>query len=204
MDSAFNLDRQNSNLNSRIVAALGRISEAFRALLWQAARTFSLTPIQIQILIFLATHKKALHTVTHLSREFNLTKPTISDAIKSLGQKSLVTKKLNQQDEREYFLSLTRRGKKIATIVSLLTQEIEKTLLSFSEDNNTIVLLTLLKIIEHLNKAGIISIQRMCLTCIYYVTSYNGEKHYCKLLEKKLEAAELRLDCPEHLDVRYQ
>jgi hypothetical protein len=54
----------------------------------------------------------------------------------------------------------------------------------------------LLKLIHELNKAGVITIQRMCSTCV----NYRGENgtHYCQLLQMKLEAQNLRVDCPEH------
>ena len=54
--SDFDLVHQNQNVESKIVAALERISQAFRVLLWQESKEFSLTPIQVQVLIFLLHH----------------------------------------------------------------------------------------------------------------------------------------------------
>ena len=85
--SVFNLDNQNAGLNSKIVAGLERLSQAFRTLLWEKAKEFGLSPIQIQVLIFIHYHSKEKSTVSYLAQEFNLTKPTISDAIKALEQK---------------------------------------------------------------------------------------------------------------------
>lgn len=53
MASAFNPERQESNIDSKIVVALERISEAFRVLLWDESRDTTLSPIQLQILIFI-------------------------------------------------------------------------------------------------------------------------------------------------------
>ena len=47
-----------------------------------------------------------------------------------------------------------------------------------------------------LNKSDVISVQRMCHTCQYF--SREGQQLFCKLLEVKLDAQDLRLDCPEH------
>jgi hypothetical protein len=45
-NSPFNLDIQNSNTDSRIVAALERISQAFRILLWNESKNFHLPPFR--------------------------------------------------------------------------------------------------------------------------------------------------------------
>ena len=42
----------------KIVASLERISQAFRVLLWKKSKEFSLTPLQVQILIFLFTQNE--------------------------------------------------------------------------------------------------------------------------------------------------
>lgn len=54
--SSFNLSEQNQKVESLIVVALERISEAFRVLLWNESKENSLSPIQIQILIFVNFH----------------------------------------------------------------------------------------------------------------------------------------------------
>ncbi|MEZ5024711.1 MAG: hypothetical protein R2728_15915 [Chitinophagales bacterium] len=56
--SVFNTDYQQTSLTSKIVVGLERISGAFRYLLWEYAKTIELSPIQIQIIIFLAYHKR--------------------------------------------------------------------------------------------------------------------------------------------------
>lgn len=55
---------------------------------------------------------------------------------------------------------------------------------------------SLLEVISHLNRAGIITVQRMCATRAYYERSEG--MHYCKSLNKKLQTNDLRVDCPEH------
>ncbi|MEO6831625.1 MAG: MarR family transcriptional regulator, partial [Chitinophagaceae bacterium] len=54
--SAFDLSQQNRSIDSKIVVSLERISQAFRVLLWKESKEFSLSPIQIQVLIFLLHH----------------------------------------------------------------------------------------------------------------------------------------------------
>ena len=90
--SVFNLQDQNSDLNSKIVAGLERLSQVFRILLWEKAKEQGLSPIQIQLLIFIQHHSADKATISYLAQEFNFTKPTISDAIKVLEEKNLLKK----------------------------------------------------------------------------------------------------------------
>ena len=111
--SIFNTEFQQQHITSKIVVGLERISEVFRALLWQHAKTIGLSPIQIQLLIFIAYHKQELCNVSHLAKEFNVTKPTISDAVKVLYAKELVQKEYSITDSRSYVILLTANGTKI-------------------------------------------------------------------------------------------
>jgi DNA-binding MarR family transcriptional regulator len=194
--SSFHLTEQNQKIESRIVVALERISEAFRVLLWNESKENSLSPIQIQILIFIYFHSTEKCKVGYLADEFNMTKATISDSVKVLLSKELLTKETDPIDTRSFSLSLTNKGKKIAKKASLFASSIEQPIEKLTQEQKTIMLNGLLKLIYDLNKSGIITIQRMCFTC----SNYQLEKgvHYCKLLKSQLAENELRVDCPEH------
>jgi len=194
--SSFHLTEQNQKIESRIVVALERISEAFRVLLWNESKENSLSPIQIQILIFIYFHSLEKCKVGYLADEFNMTKATISDSVKILLSKELVTKETDPIDTRSFSLSLTYEGKKIAKKASLFASSIEQPIEKLTQEQKTIMLNGLLKLIYDLNKSGIITIQRMCFSC----SNYQLEKgvHYCKLLKSQLAENELRVDCPEH------
>lgn len=195
-NSSFNITEQNQKIESRIVVALERISEAFRVLLWNESKTYALSPIQIQILIFLHFHTLEKCKVSYLAEEFNMTKATISDSVKVLLAKDLVNKETDSSDTRSYSLTLTAEGKKIAKKASFFASSIEQPIESLTQEQKTIMLNGLLKLIYDLNQSGIITIQRMCFTCANY--QFDGNHHYCKLLKSQLAESELRLDCPEH------
>lgn len=202
MKSDFDLAFQNENIESKIIASLERISQAFRVLLWQESKEYSLSPIQVQVLIFLLHHSEGKSTVSYLAEEFNMTKATISDAFKSLEQKQLIKKTAHQLDTRSYTIRLTVKGKNIALKTSLFSKEIKTPIDRLHDDDKLNLLLSLLNIIRHLNQTGVITIQRMCLTCTHYQTSANGQKHFCKLLNQQLGSSGLRIDCPEHEMIR--
>lgn len=194
--SSFNLNEQNQKIESRIVVALERISEAFRVLLWNESKENSLSPIQIQILIFIHFHTLEKCKVGYLADEFNMTKATISDSVRVLLAKELVRKETDHIDTRSYTLSLTEEGKKVAQKASFFASSIEQPIEKLTQEQKTKMLNGLLKLIYDLNKSGIITIQRMCFTCSFYNVE-NGI-HYCNLLKKKLAESEIRVDCPEH------
>ena len=197
--SDFDLNFQNRNIDGRIVAVLERISQAFRVLLWQESKDFSLSPIQIQVLIFLLHHSIDKCKVSYLADEFNMTKATISETVKILEQKKLIQKVYEEIDNRSYSIQLTKSGQTIATETALFSKEFHKPIAKLDEEEKENMLLSLLNIITHLNKTGVITIQRMCLTCTHHELTENGENHFCKLLNRKLLTNELRIDCPEHV-----
>ncbi len=160
----------------KIVASLERISQAFRVLLWKKSKEFSLTPLQVQILIFLFTQNEEKKKVSYLAKEFNVTKATISDTVKTLEQKHLVVKDNEATDSKEIYSPIAE--------------------LSWGDKKN--VLSSLIKLIIHLNKTGVISVLRMCTTCSYYRPSDDEKKGHCTLLKRDLDHVHIRVDCREH------
>lgn len=196
MGSSFSLNEQNKKTESKIVVALERISEAFRVLLWDESKQNALSPIQIQLLIFLLFHAREKCKVSYLANEFNMTKATISDSVKVLLQKKLISKLDDENDTRSFILALTPTGKGIAQKASLFTGAMEKPLSKLSTQQKENLLQSLLQLIYSLNQSGVITIQRMCFTCAHYQS--DAGKHYCKLLQTRLKNEDLRIDCPEH------
>ena len=196
MGSPFDPAHQNQKIEHKIVAALERISAAFRVLLWDEAKENALSPIQNQILIFLLFHDSEKCTVSYLAQEFNMTKATVSDSIKVLLKKGLITKFDHPSDTRSYIIGLTDPGKKTAEKSANFAFAIEKPLNAIGQAQKETMLAGLLRLIRDLNQAGVITVQRMCFSCVNYRFE-NGE-HYCKLLKSKLADTEIRVDCPEH------
>lgn len=195
MDS-FDPNYQNKNIEGKIVVALERISEAFKVLLWQEGKENALTPLQLQILIFLKFHSWKHCKVNYLAKEFNVTKATISETVRILSKKELIYKETDPSDTRSYSIYLTDTGQHIANKSGTFAGILEKPIHSYSENQKEVLFQSLLELIEKLNKAGIITVQRMCFSCRYYQPG--NKEDYCKLLKKKLQRPDLRVDCPEH------
>ncbi len=194
-ESVFNTESQQQNVTSKIVVGLERISEVFRILLWDHAKKNGLSPIQIQILIFLAYHKKVLCTVSYLAMEFNLTKPTISDAVRVLDKKGYIIKDYSSDDSRSYAILLSDLGKEMVVSTETFTNPIGEELNTIEKSDLESLFKSLSTLIFKLNSNGILTIQRMCFGCKFYDKS--GTKDYCQLMEKELFSTDIRLDCPE-------
>ncbi len=194
--SSFDPVHQSRDIDSRIVAALERLSEAFRVLLWNEAKQHGVSPIQVQMLAFLRFHPEVRRNVSSLAQEFNMTKATISDAVKTLEQKGFLSRRTLEHDARAQSLDLTPEGIELADKTSDFAAPVVERVASLSQGQKEGLLTSLLQVIYQLNQAGILTVQRMCFTCRFHRQS--GLSHYCELLKKPLAVSELRLDCPEH------
>ncbi|WP_299244937.1 MarR family winged helix-turn-helix transcriptional regulator [uncultured Aquimarina sp.] len=193
--SIFNIPFQQGDTQSKIVIGLERISETFRVLLWEHAKIIGLSPIQIQILIFVAYHKEHLCTVSYLAKEFNVTKPTISDAVKALDKKEMIRKTKTSADSRSYSIILTDQGQKAVSDTENFADPIKQLLTNIEKKDQEVLLKIINTLIFKLNRTGILSIQRTCYACKFYEKTKND--HYCNFIQTSLKDSEIRLDCPE-------
>lgn len=193
--SVFNLSSQNSSLDNKIVAGLERLSQVFRILLWEKAKEHSLSPIQIQLLIFIQHHSTEKTTVSYLAQEFNFTKPTISDAIKVLEQKNFIKKSTDSNDTRSYTIQLTASGKKIVLETENFANPITEIITKSNEADKLILWKNISNLISLLNRQEIISIQRTCFNCEHYTVK--NKNAFCTLLNQKLLTKDIRIDCEE-------
>ncbi len=182
-------------LNEKIIYGLERLSDVFKSLLWEKAKQFGISPIQIQILLFVRNHKSELCNISHLAREFNVTKPTISDAVRVLHKKNYLEKDFSPSDNRSYYLFTTETGKKLLKEIADYALPVKKGLETIDEKGLENLYSVMTKLIFNLNQKGVLTVQRTCFGCRFYQNQ--DKKHYCNLLEKQLEDTQIRLDCPE-------
>jgi len=192
---AYNSEQRQNDLSRKISTGLERISQAYKALLWNKAKIFGLSPIQIQILIFLAHHKRQLCNVSLLAQEFNVTKPTISDAIRVLESKKMIIKDYSSPDNRSYTILLSGLGDEVVKQTEDFDDPVALQVQGLKTKEKEALFRILAKLIFQLNRMGILTVQRTCYGCKFYQKS--TENHYCNLLEKPLMDSEIRLDCPE-------
>jgi DNA-binding MarR family transcriptional regulator len=201
LGSVFDLGAQHEDVDAKIVAALERLAQVFRARLREEAWKHDLSPTQVRFLIYLLHHDVELRRVSQLAREFDLTQATVSDAVASLETKGLVERELWPEDRRIVTLRLTPDGERLATKLSRWADPIKEHLERFSPEEREAVMRFLIELIGSLQRSGLITVARMCVTCKFFRQDIHpGEHspHHCGLLDVPLGRADLRVDCPEH------
>ncbi len=197
--SPFDPDRQNHppDLDRKIVAALERLAGVFRHLLWQEATQVGLSPLQVQIVLFLCFHRPGQGTVSYLAREYHVSRATVSEAVKSLEQKQLVSRHIDPADLRSHSLQLTPAGQQLADRAGRFAGPLSQPVASLPARQKLSLYQSLFTLLHQLQQAGIIPVQRMCFSCRYYGFEQPGG-HFCHLLNIPLEGPQLRIDCLEH------
>lgn len=188
-------------LDKVIVVALDRIAQAFRSLLWDQAREWKLSPIQIQFMVYIANKPEGMSSVSELARRFDLTPATVSDAVTTLERKGLLRKKGDSEDRRKIHLHLSKKGREIAGKLTIWQDGVLQELHRFPVKQKENVILFLLELLERMRRDNIVPEAKTCLSCSYFqrdVTGDPDEPHYCLLRNIRLKTDELRIDCPNY------
>jgi DNA-binding MarR family transcriptional regulator len=191
----FNPTYQSNDVSCKVVHALERISESFRVMLWNEGKDVNISPIQVQMLTYIAHFQTSECTVTAMSVYFNMTKATISDALKTLELKELVKRKVNPNDTRSYQIQLTRTGKSMAKKVEGFAQPMLNVVREIPVDKQAHLLFNSMTVMQGLTDAGILNEQRMCLNCNHY--EVKSKIHLCRAKKQKMQTADLLLECAE-------
>jgi DNA-binding MarR family transcriptional regulator len=199
--SVFEPSTQHEHVDKKIIASLERLSQVLRILLRGEAQERGLSPIQARFLVHLLHHGASLRRVSQLAREFDLTRATVSDAVGSLEKKGLIRKETWPHDKRVTTLRLTPAGEHTARELAAWADVVEEHLEDRSTEEKEAVMRFLMDLIASLQKSGLITVARMCVTCRFFrPDAHLGESssHHCALLDVALSGSELRADCPEH------
>lgn len=196
--SPFAPQHQVTDLESRIVVLLERIAEVFKAALWEEGKHHQLSPLQIQVLVFLCYHASPQRTVSYLAQEFNVSKPTISEVVRILEQKKLLERQFSELDGRSHTLTLTSSGHTVVKQAQHFATPILKQVNAATSIDKPALYHSLLVLLQAFQKNGLIGEVRMCLNCPHLSMGQDSSMDYaCRLLGQSLSIQELRIDCPE-------
>jgi DNA-binding MarR family transcriptional regulator len=205
LSSVFDPSAQHGDVDSKVVAALERLGEVFRLLLREKAQEHGLSPIQARFLVYLLHHGVELRRVSQLAREFGLTQATVSDAVDSLEAKGFIGREPWPADRRVVTLRLTPEGELLAAELSTWADPIREHLRNSSPGESEVVMRFLMQLIGSLQRSGVITVARMCVTCRFFQPDIHPDAdspHHCGLLDVPLAGSDLRIDCPEHEPIR--
>ncbi len=184
-----------------MTAAIDRLGLVFRSLLQTQASEadVALSPLQAQALVFLRHHGTALARVGQLAREFEVSTPTVSDAVRVLVEKGLVEKARDPDDGRASVLRLTDAGARAADGLAGWANAVRKHVAAADPEQRDAALAFLLGLVGRLAEDGVVSAARTCPTCRYLgQPEGDGGGYVCRLAGVPLAVRDLRLDCPEH------
>ncbi|MFX0095987.1 MAG: MarR family winged helix-turn-helix transcriptional regulator [Candidatus Hodarchaeota archaeon] len=191
---------QEDHIDKIFLVTLERIAQIFRSSLWAHAKKENLSPIQMQFLMHIASHPGRYSTVSQIAREFNLTQPTVSDAVKSLEMKKLIQRIHSRRDKRKHLLTLTHEGQKLTRKLKHWIDPFNDSLKGYSLTEKKKVLDFLLRFLSSLGEIGLLQNLRSCFSCDYFMKngSANEENSRCVLRNVPLNGIDFRLNCPNY------
>ena len=197
MQHIYNPDYQNQDLAARTTAALDKIADTFKALLWAGQKESGFSPLQFKLLLFIAYHDAKYNTVSQLVNEFQVTKATISDCIKTLEKQKLLTKVLNHRDNRRFYIELTEKGKQTVSEAQPFAQPLQKALKAEKTEDLEQLYSSLFSVLSKLKRRKQTTLNRSCADCSAYRS--DGINHaFCMELRMQLRPKDHRIDCPKH------
>jgi DNA-binding MarR family transcriptional regulator len=199
MKNVFSPIEQIGNIEAKVIAVIERLSTVFKSSLQDTAKKYKLTPLQAQLLIFIAEHPAKLCSVTQLADEFSVTKATASDSLKTLVNKGYLEKIYNPNDARAFHLNIAQTAKVMVNELSDFGLTMAGHLKSMDKNELERLSESNLKMLGLFSKAGLIT-SRMCYSCHYYEKKKDG--FHCHLMKIDLPPIALRLDCPEHKQIK--
>lgn len=183
------------DLDRKLLAAVERLGRALRGARQQIATRYDLSLLGVVILERLADSRS--RHVGEVAAELDITQPTVSDAIATLEKHGHVQRHRDPADLRRTVVRVTETGSKLAGAIADELAPLMGGGVTSREARGT-ALKVLLEEIARLQAAGIITVNRSCLSCHHYRPSDPSGPAHCLLLDTPLPDPDLRLDCPEH------
>lgn len=192
------LPADHEDVPAKIAAALARLGQAFRVLTQQKAQHNGLSPIGVQLVLRLADPRD-LGRPGALAREFDVSPASLSDSLSALERKGLVDRRRRDDDRRGFSLHLTAAGRRLAARLRTLPAPVESAVAALPAEQQLELMLSLYELIADLQRKGVITVARMCISCRHFRPEAHGPRaHHCELLDLPLPVPSLRIDCPEH------
>lgn len=197
--------RIQQSVEHKVVESLERLSRVFKVILWEEAKRTGMSPLQVQILLYLHENTRRPGGVSRLAMEFGVTQATISDAVRSLEEKGFLSKSIRPEDRRLKLLKLSLKGHRLAIRAQRRRERVEAQAAAAPPQQKEQTLRFLMELIRGLQEEGLLTDMRLCLSCRNFETrtSANGEgAFYCTLSETPLAITDVNFNCPEFLPRR--
>lgn len=191
-------DDPSEPLAARIATGLHKLGLAMKQQGWQQANEEGLSATQGQILAALVAHGPL--TGTELSQRIGVTLATISESVRVLVDKDLVTKEPDPRHPRASLITPTRRGAAAGTRARAWPEFMATAVSTLAPDEQRAFFTGIVKMIRALQAQGLVPLEGMCLTCTHFRPNVrDGDTpHHCAFVDAPLAGDQLRIDCPDH------
>ena len=185
-------------LASRIATGLHKIGLAMKQQAWQQANEEGLSATQGQILAALATHGAL--TASELAQRLGVTLPTISDSVRALVEKKLLTRSADPRHPRARLLAPTKKGAQLGARARSWPEFMAGAVAELSAEEQRAFFSGVVKMIRALQEQGLIPVSGMCVSCVHFRPNARpgATPHHCAFVDAPLATEQLRLDCAEH------
>lgn len=173
-----------------------RLSNLLRTESRQQLASYGLQPVQLEVLHYLSVCNRYSNTAKGVAEYLGQTKGTVSQSIKVLERKGLVTKHMDDMDKRIMHLIISHSAIRLLnkTVPSALFSNASKLIKKQAVNNIKSALATLLMAVQKAN--GLRSFG-VCHTCRYN-RNLNDGNFMCDLTQEVLTSNDVQLICIEH------
>lgn len=190
-----------TELSHRIREGLSRIAMAMRIDDWRRSKATGLNPTQLSILELLEGRTGGMG-VKDIAVHLGVSQPTATDSITALERKGFVVKRAGTGgDRRAVNVDIAPEGRSALQADGAAQGGTEQAVEALPVDEQQDLLVTLVKMIRHLQSIDVIPIQRMCTTCRYFAPFVHADAarpHHCHFVNAAFGQRDLRIDCREH------
>ena len=187
-------------LDNRLREGLARVGMALRIDDWTRSRNIGLNPTQMAILEALEGRENGL-SVKAIAFDLGVSQPSATDSITALERKGYVSKQPVPGDRRAVTVYITDAGRQSRLAGEAVEGAADQAIRALSEAEQEDLLISLIKMIRHMQEAGVIPVQRMCASCRYFRPFVHADKarpHQCDFVNASFGQRDLRIECREH------
>jgi DNA-binding MarR family transcriptional regulator len=182
--------------NPTLYDYIKRLSELLKIDSRKAGAQDGLQPVQLEVLHYLSICNRFSDTPMAVTEYLGQTKGTVSQTLKVLERKGMLSKLPDKDDKRVFHLKVSDKGQRLlahCVPTPMITSACET--LSVTEHKQiSDALKQLLETIVQANKLKSFGI---CRTCHYNTKNQAGD-YFCSLVKQPLSHDEIQLICKEH------
>ena len=189
--------RSDTSVDDKILGIIERLGQAHRSFLQDLATRYGLTPLQVQVISVLGEGPPPLPYVGDIARELGITQPSASDAVAALESKGYVSRVIDAHDRRRVALALTEAGEELDRRLVRDRSVLREGLNLIPAEHHESLLVSMQRLMTTMSNVGVLQQARNCHTCKHFGADPAGYR--CNLVHESRVAAELRVNCVDHV-----